>query len=109
MIALVCGGRAYADFAAVCLCLDLIPGVDLLIQGGANGADALAKRWARDRGIHCAQVDAYWELGRMAGPARNHAMLLLKPDVVVAFPGGRGTEHMVKIARRAGIQVWSAP
>ena len=28
-----------------------------------------------------------------------------KPDLVVAFPGGRGTAHMTRIARGAGIEV----
>lgn len=28
-----------------------------------------------------------------------------QPDIVVAFPGGRGTAHMVRIARAAGIDV----
>lgn len=28
-----------------------------------------------------------------------------KPDLVVAFSGGRGTAHMVKIALAAGVEV----
>jgi hypothetical protein len=28
-----------------------------------------------------------------------------KPDIVVAFPGGKGTEMMCEIARTAGIPV----
>ena len=28
-----------------------------------------------------------------------------KPDMVVAFPGGRGTEDMMRRARNAGIRV----
>ena len=28
-----------------------------------------------------------------------------KPDLVVAFPGGRGTENMKKLAREAGVEV----
>lgn len=108
MILLVCGGRNYVDYASVCTHLDAVPDVDMVIQGGARGADALAKRWARERGIHCAQVDAMWDIGRGAGPARNYAMLLLRPDAVVAFPGGSGTEHMKRVARAAGVQVWEA-
>jgi len=29
-----------------------------------------------------------------------------KPDGVVAFPGGRGTEDMVRRAAAAGLKVW---
>jgi hypothetical protein len=28
-----------------------------------------------------------------------------KPELVVAFPGGRGTAHMMRIAREAGVEV----
>jgi hypothetical protein len=28
-----------------------------------------------------------------------------KPDLVVGFPGGRGTAHMCSIARAAGVEV----
>ncbi len=28
-----------------------------------------------------------------------------RPELVVAFPGGKGTAHMVKLARAAGVTV----
>jgi hypothetical protein len=28
-----------------------------------------------------------------------------KPDLVVAFPGGRGTANMIEQARKAGVEV----
>ena len=28
-----------------------------------------------------------------------------KPEIVVAFPGGSGTEHMIEISRKAGVTV----
>jgi ABC-type Fe3+-hydroxamate transport system substrate-binding protein len=43
--------------------------------------------------------------GPSAGPIRNGRMLEYKPDLVIAFPGGRGTANMVKQARKAGIAV----
>jgi len=50
---------------------------------------------------------ANWaELGRKAGPIRNQQMLDEgKPNLVVAFPGGRGTADIVRRARAAGIEV----
>ena len=78
----------------------------MVIEGGARGADRLARLWARARGIHVATVDALWDYyDNGAGPIRNQAMLQLRPDVVVAFPGGTGTADMVKRAKAAGIQV----
>jgi len=55
----------------------------------------------------CEHSPAEWDkFGRRAGPLRNEQMLREgKPDVVVAFPGGRGTAHMVRIAKEAGIDV----
>ena len=107
MRVLVCGGRDFSDYEMVKRCMALIHDVSIVIQGGARGADELGKRWAIDSGVHYAEVPAYWDLlGRGAGPARNRAMLLLKPELVVAFAGGRGTAHMMEAARRAGVTVW---
>jgi hypothetical protein len=50
---------------------------------------------------------AEWDKrGRIAGPVRNALMLDVgKPDLVVVFPGGRGTADCVRQARAAGVQV----
>ena len=111
MILLVCGGRDYADYETVCWALEPylpFPVTQLLlVQGGALGADALAKRWAQERGVAVAEYPANWDyFGKAAGPVRNNTMLRwAKPDVVVAFPGGRGTDHMVKRARAIGVNI----
>lgn len=47
---------------------------------------------------------AHWEQeGRAAGPRRNNRTL--GPDLVVAFPGGKGTADMVARARAKGVRV----
>lgn len=106
---LVCGGRDYSDQRKVFTYLDAIhkkSGINVLIEGGALGADALARSWARDRGIIVATVNAVWDKrGRGAVPQRNAAMLSLNPDGVLAFPGGRGTANMVQQAKDAGVKV----
>lgn len=50
---------------------------------------------------------ADWDgLGRKAGPIRNQRMLDEgKPDLVVAFPGDKGTADMVRRARTASLEV----
>ncbi len=49
---------------------------------------------------------ALWERhGRAAGVIRNQAMLDYGIDLVLAFPGGRGTADMVRRARSAGVAV----
>lgn len=111
MRVIVCGGRSYADVGTVFAVLDSMReqyGSLTIIQGGANGADLLARRWcAAQRSIRMINEPADWKThGRAAGPIRNATMLSEhKPDLVIAFPGGRGTEDMKRQARTAGIEV----
>lgn len=107
---IVCGGRGYNDEVTVFATLDRVYAkrrITLVIQGGAPGADALAKRWAAERRVECIEVQADWAAhGRAAGPIRNGQMLDMRPDGVVAFPGGRGTEDMCRKAAERGVTVW---
>jgi hypothetical protein len=106
MRVLVCGGRNYNDSECVSQYLyRLKPTV--VIQGGASGADRLAGEWAKHNNVHQEIYPADWNrLGRAAGPIRNQQMLDEgKPDVVLAFDGGRGTADMVRRAGEAGINI----
>lgn len=106
MRVLVCGGRDFDDRVAVfCALNKLQPSV--VIQGGARGADRLAVEWAYLRGARCETFNANWvKNGKFAGPIRNQQMLDEgRPDLVLAFPGGRGTADMVRRARKAGIAI----
>ena len=40
-----------------------------------------------------------------AGIIRNAVMASMRPDLVLACPGGRGTANMVETARKKGLQV----
>lgn len=109
---LVCGGRDFADKDRLHHALDFLDArraVAVLIHGAAPGADILARDWAIARGIPHEPYPADWGAhGRAAGPIRNKRMLDEgRPDGVVAFPGGRGTQNMVKQAMAAGIKVWT--
>ena len=112
MRVLVCGGRCFLDFDWLCSVLDdLNTGVrgpiEQLIHGGARGADSMAGEWAKERKIECIAYEAKWALeGRAAGPIRNKRMLDEGlPDLVVAFPGGRGTANMIQQAVGCGFEV----
>lgn len=109
MKVLVCGGRNYLDLKRVFEVLDgLRP--KHVIHGGASGADRCANDWAIVRGVRRSIYPADWvRLGKAAGPLRNQLMLdKEKPDLVIAFPGGRGTADMVRRAREAGVKVIEA-
>lgn len=109
---LVTGGRDYADVATMTRILDTLhkaKPIACLIEGGANGADMRAARWADTLCLTVATyavdtlVDGPWPA---AGPKRNSRMLVKScPDIGVAFPGGRGTADMVRKLTAAKIGI----
>jgi predicted Rossmann-fold nucleotide-binding protein len=111
---LVCGGRHYADKSRVWDALDALAdeqsaagGGLFVIEGGAQGADRFAREWRAKR-LHPGKTyPAAWDReGKAAGVLRNGRMLAEgKPDLVLAFPGGRGTMDMVLRAEAAGVPV----
>lgn len=75
----------------------------LLIQGGARGADFIARDIALEFGWPVVTFPALWDKdGRYAaGPKRNRRMFdTTKPDVVWAFPlpNSKGTRDMMQYA-----------
>lgn len=110
MRVLVCGGRDFNDESAVInflFRLDDDRKITSIIHGGARGADTLGGVAADLLRVPCHVFPANWKRhGNAAGPIRNQRMLDEgKPDVVVAFPGGRGTADMVSRARIEGVEV----
>ena len=109
MKVLVCGGRNYNEKAIVFSTLASIhdsENITEIIHGGASGADNLADVWAKSMGIPIKEFKADWEKhGRAAGPIRNQQMIEYKPDLVVAFPGGKGTADMIKKAKTNKIPI----
>lgn len=84
--------------------------IPTIIHGAAPGADTLAGATAQDLDFLVEAFPADWERhGRDAGPIRNRAMLDTKPDLVIAFKGGRGTENCVRQAKKLGITVRREP
>ena len=67
----------------------------------------IAYDWAVCNWSKIEEFPANWaKHGNMAGPIRNQAMLVKgKPDLVLAFPGGRGTADMVNRARVSKVPV----
>lgn len=121
MRVLVCGGRDYSetdvwnwleynakDMIAHALGDYSSFPIDVLIHGGAKGADKGAEKWGKSE-PKCRVIEfkANWNKhGKAAGPIRNQQMLDEgKPDVVIAFPGGKGTADMIKRARFSGVEV----
>lgn len=82
-------------------------GLPTLIEGGALGADRLAREAATEMQWHIKTCEANWaEYGRAAGPIRNQEMIDSYLHVLIAFSGGRGTTDMVARATKAGVPVF---
>ena len=122
MRVLVCGSRDWsdrgpirADMLHTLLVCARIGEPLALCHGGARGADSIAQEWAAENldpsDIHAYPVtpEEWATIGKKAGPLRNQRMLdEFKPDLVFAYrsPGrSPGTDHMVRIARAAGVGV----
>ena len=88
MRVLVCGGRDYDNWKRInktMSALDKESSISLIIQGGANGADWLAAKWATPIGIHLARL-----LGQCAiNGCLNLASL--NSSLPLAAVGGRRT------------------
>lgn len=112
MRVLVCGGREYDDWRMLASSLGSIYKENgrlplTIIEGGAKGADFLARVWAKWHGMSFEEYPADWKAhGKAAGGLRNQQMLDEgKPDIVIAFPGGTGTADMTARARKANVRV----
>jgi len=110
MKVLVCGGRDFTNFDLLERSLNTVNeayGPLIIIHGNARGADTLAGQYAVKYGLPLQVYPANWDLHKKAaGFIRNQQMLDEgKPDVIVAFPGGRGTEDMIKRGLKVGVKV----
>ena len=124
---LVCGGRDFAhgniqEYQWVHVVLDTLcelvseeydpndnwlPTDVTLIEGGAHGVDRAAESFAVVNFCRHKQFPADWEkYGKKAGYIRNRQMLVEgQPNLVVAFPGGKGTSMMVDLATKSGVNI----
>lgn len=123
---LVTGGRDYADRQRVFDVLGYYHSqqpFSVLIHGCADGADTLAQFWAASVPLPVERYPAAWDdlttppvvlryrrdgtpYNAAAGGIRNGRMLREgKPDVCVAFSGGRGTGDMCQRCHAARPQV----
>jgi hypothetical protein len=109
---LICGGRDFADQSlfnhTMAQCKSFFAKEFCIINGFARGADRMAHVWAFFEGCPSLCVPANWDFyGKKAGPIRNNWMLKwCAPDLVIAFPGGHGTEDMIKQSLTHNIAVY---
>lgn len=113
---LVAGSRSFSDFELLCYTIDELIydyknryRIDscIIVQGGAKGADFLAKKYADYRNYECLQFDADWaNLGKSAGYVRNEEMHKFISNhrfrYVVTFWDGisKGTSHNFRLCNK---------
>lgn len=107
---LVVGSRTFNNYELLKEKLDklLVNYTDVcIVSGGANGADALAERYANEKGYELKVFKADWDnKGKSAGYIRNAQMhkyiSKFQNRGVVAFWNGnsKGTEHSFKLAEQ---------
>lgn len=113
MRVLVTGGRDYNDRESVKQALDVLHitegPITTIIAGGARGADYWAEWWAKEheKTVDYVRFPADWnKYKKGAGAIRNQQMIDEgKPDLILAFPGNRGTRDMLQRAKRAGLRI----
>lgn len=96
----VVGSRGFGDYVLLCATLDELA-ISRIVTGDARGADALARRYATERGIPLEVVRADWDSHKGAGLARNPD-IVARAEVVVAFWDGEspGTRNTLDHAER---------
>jgi len=113
----IVGSRKFENKEFLFKCVDeviedikdnLYQDLDLIISGGAAGADSIAQLYARERGIPIMIFYPKWrEYSRAAGPIRNQ-LIVDNCDAVIAFPVGeaKGTKDTLKKAAQKNRKVY---
>lgn len=106
---MVVGSRTFQDYKLLSDKLDnlLQNQTDIvIISGGARGADSLAERYAKEKGLMLKVFPADWSLyGKRAGFIRNKEMVEYISGTnnagCIAFWDGssKGTKHSIRLAQ----------
>jgi hypothetical protein len=100
---IICGTRDYADRARLTQVLDGVHKkctIHAIIEGGATGADRLAREWALENGIQVFTAIANGDEQR-----QHSAMLALDPDGVIAFHDGFQCRDLTRMAELSDVKV----
>lgn len=108
----VIGSRTFDDKNLLRKALDTFyPRIELIVSGGASGADTLAEEYAKEEGIPLQVLKPDWKTyGKAAGFIRNKDIVQAS-DVVVAFWDcvSKGTANSIQHGYTLGKQVIIVP
>ena len=99
----IVGSRSFTDYEFLKNALDpLKEQIELVISGGANGADLLGERWAAENNIPVKIFYPDWKrYEKRAGFIRNEE-IVKESDAIVAFQvnESKGTQHTIDLAKK---------
>lgn len=104
----IIGSRGFDNYQMVCDEMNSIAEqVDLIVSGGARGADTLGERWAKENNKETLIFKPDWnKWGKRAGFIRNED-IVKNSDLVIAFWDNvsRGTKSSIDLCGKFGIKV----
>lgn len=99
----VIGSRTFNDYKLLSKVLDLYKNFDyIIVSGGANGADSLSEKYAKENNIKTNIYLPDWKkYGKSAGFIRNND-IVNNSDIIIAFWDGKskGTKHSISLAKK---------
>ncbi len=101
----IIGSRTFDNYELLCQEIDKLKvfyQIDIIISGGARGADSLGMRYAQEHKIPFIAFTADWEkYGKIAGMIRNQDIIDTS-DYIIAFWDGvsRGTRDSIRRANK---------
>ena len=104
----IVGSRTFNDYEKLKSRVALFDDVELIVSGGADGADSLGEKYADENQILLEKYPAEWKkFGKSAGYIRNLTMAEVG-DALIAFWDGqsKGTKHMINIAYKHNLKIY---
>lgn len=94
----IVGSRSVDERYYELLCSKVPQGTSTIISGGANGADTLAKSYAKENGLNYIEIKPnYKKYGRTATLKRNEEIVAMADYVLVLWDGkSRGSSFVMK-------------
>lgn len=105
----IIGSRSYTDYDRLKYILDALSekiNIDLIVSGGAKGADTLGYKYAIENNIKTLIFKPEWDkYGKIAGFIRNE-QIVKSSDIVLAFWDGisNGTKNSIGLCEKYNIK-----
>lgn len=97
----------YRDVHEGIRCLTKGETPELILTGGATGADELGRKYAEINNLPHLKIKAKWEsYGRSAGPIRNAELVKQATHLLALWDGkSKGTKSIIEQAKKAGLKI----